>query len=194
MRAMDSPEGAPRAWKLFGSEKPAHMLLFQPRWDLMENPRTGERMQRLVLETRDWVNVVAQTADERFVFVRQYRFGTRHITTEIPGGVIDGDEAPRDAAARELREETGYTSTDWTSLGAVEPNPAFHDNRCHHFLARDVVRTHEQELDAGEDIQIVTLTRDEVVAGIRSGEINHALVLTALCRLLDLRHEPETTA
>jgi 8-oxo-dGTP pyrophosphatase MutT (NUDIX family) len=163
------------------------MMIFRPRYDTLRNPRTDEVLRRLVLETPDWVNVVALTDARELVVVRQFRFGSDSITTEIPGGVIDAGEAHATAAQRELREETGFTSTRWTYLGAVEPNPAFHTNLCHHWLAEGAVRTHELELDRGEDIVIATIPLAEVPARIRRGEIRHALVLTALSHVLDLR-------
>lgn len=164
------------------------MVLFRPRWDTLTNPRTQETLDRLVLETPDWVNVVALTEERRLVCVRQFRFGSGSITLEIPGGVISPREAHADAAVRELREETGYTSERWTYLGCVEPNPAFLDNVCHHWLALDVRRTHELDLDAGEDIAVLELELDEVRARVARGEIRHSLVVTALSRVLDLRN------
>jgi 8-oxo-dGTP pyrophosphatase MutT (NUDIX family) len=163
------------------------LLLFRPRWDLMENPRTGERLERLVLETPDWVNVVARTAAGKFVLVRQYRFGIGRVTTELPGGLVDRGEAPRAAAARELEEETGYLAARWSALGHVEPNPAIHDNRCHQFLAEGCAQVKAQALDPGEDIQVLELDEDEVRRAIRGGEIAHSLVIAALARVLDLR-------
>lgn len=166
------------------------MLIFRPRYDTLRNPRNGEIFKRLVLETPDWVNVVALTRDRRLVVVHQYRFGSSSVTIEIPGGMVDAGEAHGEAARRELREETGYTSARWTYLGSVEPNPAFHTNQCHHWLAEDASPTHEQGLDTGEDIVIGTLALDEVRAMIARGEIRHSLVITALARVLDLRREP----
>ncbi len=167
------------------------MLLFRPRWDLLRNPRTGEPLRRLVLETPHWVNVVALDTERRLVVVRQYRFGIGAVTTEIPGGMVDRGEEHGVAARRELREETGYTAERWRYLGAVEPNPAFHDNLCHHWLAEDAQRTDPQQLDSGEDIVVETLELSAVRDAILAGEIRHALVITALSRVLDLRPPAE---
>ena len=158
------------------------------RFDTMEHPRTGKRLRRLVLETPDWINVVARTEDGRLVLVRQFRFGADEVTTEIPGGVVDPGETPEDAARRELREETGYTGGRWSPLGSVDPNPAFQDNRCHHWLAEGVRRTREPAPDPGEDIEVALLEADEVRAAIADGRIRHSLVICALSRVMDLSH------
>ena len=178
---------APRPWRRHASRHSPSLLLFRPRWDLMENPRTGLCLERLVLETPEWVNVVARTAAGRFVLVRQFRFGIGRVTTELPGGLVDRGEAPRAAAERELGEETGYLAARWRSLGHVQPNPAIHDNRCHQFLAEDCTLVKAQALDPGEDIQVVELSEDEVRDAIRRGEIAHALVISSLARVIDLR-------
>jgi 8-oxo-dGTP pyrophosphatase MutT (NUDIX family) len=183
----DGRAGEP--WLRLASEPGEDMLLFRPRWDTLVNPRTHQALRRLVLEVRDWVNVIALTPERRMVLVRQFRFGTNALSLEIPGGVVDVGEDHADAARRELREETGHTAERWTYLGAVEPNPAFQDNLCHHWLAQDARPTHGQELDGGEDIAVVNLPEQEVVSAVRAGTIRHSLVLTALAHVYDLRTE-----
>lgn len=178
---------APRPWIRHGTEAGPDLMIARARFDTLENPRTGERMRRLVLETPDWVNVVALTPEKHVVLVRQFRFGTETVTTEIPGGVVDPGESPEEAARRELAEETGYTSKRWSSLGFVEPNPAFLGNRCHHFLAEEVRRTEEVDPDPGEDIVVSTLPLDEIPGEIAAGRVLHSLVICALSRVLDLR-------
>ncbi len=184
---MSDTESDPKVWPLVESEPGANLMLFKVRYDHMQNPRTDRVFKRLVLETRSWVNVVAYTPDRQLIVVRQFRFGAGELTTEIPGGVMDPGEEHGDTARRELREETGYTSSKWTYLGHVQPNPAFHDNFCHHWLAEDCELTDELDLDDGEDIVVKTLSEDQVRVGIKSGDIRHSLVLTALSHVLDLR-------
>ncbi|MDP6764102.1 MAG: NUDIX hydrolase [Planctomycetota bacterium] len=184
--AHPSPDG-PQPWTTLDRRHGDSLVLFRPRWDTLVHPRSHEPFERLVLEAPDWVNVVAVTSGGELVLVRQYRFGSATVTTEIPSGVVDPGEDHADTARRELREETGYTARRWTYLGHVDPNPAFLDNLCHQWLAEDAVLTDGQDLDPGEDIEVLTRSPEEVRDWVRDGRIDNALVLTALARVLDLR-------
>ena len=176
-------------WKRVSSKDGPDLIVFRSRFDRMTHPKTGEELDRLVLKSMDWVNVVALTGEGLIVVVRQYRFGTEEVTTEVPGGMVDPGEGHEESARRELLEETGYVSDHWSYLGSVDPNPAVQTNKMHHWLAKDCRLEAEQELDPGEDIEVATLTEEEMRIAISSGEIRHALVLTALHRVFDLRDE-----
>ena len=173
-------------WERVDQEYGPDLILFRTRFDHMRNPRNHEVLKRLVLESVDWVNMVALTEGKRSVMVRQFRFGVGYTTLETPGGMVDPGENSLDAAKRELREETGYTGGTWRYLGAVEPNPAFHDNLCHHWLAEGVQPTQAPEPSASEVIEVELLDAAEIAEAVRSGEIKHGLALSVLSRVYSL--------
>jgi 8-oxo-dGTP pyrophosphatase MutT (NUDIX family) len=105
------------------------------------------------------------------------------MTCEIPGGLIDPGEDSKTSAIRELAEETGYSGGNWIYLGSVDPNPAFHTNRCHHWLALGVEKTKEPILDPGEDIRVSTFSFPDLRNKIVAGQISHVLALSALSRV-----------
>ena len=177
-------------WERLDSEYGSDLILFKTRFDRMRNPRNDAVLRRLVLESVDWVNIVALTADGLSVMVRQFRFGVDYTTLETPGGMVDPGEDPLAAAQRELKEETGYGGGEWTYLGAVEPNPAFHDHLCHHWLASSVSRVQEPAPTPGEAIDVVLMTEQEVTSAVQGGVIKHALALSALSRVFELWPRP----
>jgi len=172
-----------RPWHREESQSGPDLMIFRVRYDWYINPRTDRKMKRVVLEAPDWVNVLALTEDKKVLLVRQFRFGTAHITTEIPAGLVDPGEEPLQTAQRELREETGYTSDKWSYLGYVEPNPAFLNNKCHHLMAENIVKSTEPDLDDGEDIEIELMDFQQIRDAVRNGVIDHVLALSAFSRL-----------
>jgi 8-oxo-dGTP pyrophosphatase MutT (NUDIX family) len=164
----------------------AGLILFEKRIDHMRNPRNDKVFERLVLESVDWVNMVAIDGNGDCVMIRQYRFGVGYTTLETPGGMVDPGEDSLGAAQRELMEETGYASDNWTYLGAVEPNPAFHNHLCHHWLAEDAYLARQQDLGDGELIAVELMDPEQVRAAVASGELKHALALSALARVYSL--------
>lgn len=188
---MADPRGSNKTWELIRSEQGPHLVLFQPRFDWVKNPRSGKSMKAIVLESGDWVNIVALTPANKVVIVSQHRFGIGKTTVEIPAGLIESGETPEEAAKRELEEETGYTSSEWKYLGSVEANPAFLNNHCHQWLALNVVKTHATHLDENEDIDVAELALQEIRNEIAAGRMRNSLTLLCLSRVFDLREESE---
>ncbi len=139
----------------------------------------------LVMEFSDWVNIIPVTAEDEIVMIRQYRHGVKRETFEVPGGLISPeDTSPGEAGAREMVEETGYTSDDIIQIGFVEPNPAIQNNRCYTFLARNAVPGSAQKLDPTEAINVELIKRHKVYEMIRQGHITHGLVVAAFAHLM----------
>lgn len=174
-------------WEKVDSQLMGDFRVFQLRMDRLKHPVSGEVHPFFVMSTGDWCNIIALTPmiDGRrdVVLVRQPRAGIEAVTIEIPGGIVDPGEDPGAAALRELREETGYVATEAIPLGVVHPNPAIMDNRCHTFLAVDVSLEAEQALDGGEQIEVLTRPLTAIDPMISSGEITHALVVSAFGHL-----------
>ncbi|MGD2127446.1 MAG: NUDIX hydrolase [Desulfobacteraceae bacterium] len=172
----------PKPWKLISSQKKEFYKIFSLRTDRACSPRTDKTYDFYILESTDWVNVIPLTPQNEVVLIRQYRHGTREITLEIPGGIVEQHDSPEEAARRELLEETGYKASEMVSLGFVHPNPAFLNNRCYTYLAKNVYKVRKQEQDEKEDIEVLVRPLGDIPELIRREEITHALVLAAFYR------------
>ena len=176
----DDATTRPEAWRVVRSEEMADCRVFRVRRDWSLNPRGGGREHDFyVVEAPDWINVIPLTDAGEVVLIEQYRHGTGELTLEIPGGMVDAGETPRDAAARELLEETGYSSDDVCFLGSTRPNPAIQNNWLHSYVARGVRFMHEPAAEGTEQTAVRLVPLDSVPRLICEGRIDHALVVAA---------------
>ncbi|MCA8957196.1 MAG: NUDIX hydrolase [Planctomycetes bacterium] len=167
-------------WATLSDERLLKYKVFDVRKTTRRSPRTGEDIGFFVIDTLDWVNVVAFTPEHELLMIRQYRHGSRDVTLEIPGGVVHEGEDLALAAMRELREETGYRAERVVRIGSVSPNPALFTNACATYLAEGCQPDGELIQDPGEDIEVVRVPWVEVERMVGRGEISHALVVAGL--------------
>jgi 8-oxo-dGTP pyrophosphatase MutT (NUDIX family) len=167
-------------WKLTKTKKILHTAPFSIWQKTYLKPYEEANFDAFVIQTPDWANIVAITPEGKILLVRQFRFGTDRVELEIPGGVVEPDEPPLQAAQRELREETGYKSTSWRQIGVVDQNPAIQTNRCYTFLATDVVPTGTgTHFDPDEIIDLEFASLKEIREYIRSGHITNTYIIAA---------------
>ena len=142
---------------------------------------------------RDYVVIVASDADGNYLCVRQFRQGIKEVTTEFPAGGIErtndreygserGASASEDAleaAKRELLEETGYVSDDWTHLLTVPSNATIADNYAYIFSAGNCRKSGEQNLDETEFLNVKKYSAAEIEEMIYKGDFQQAVHIMA---------------
>ena len=148
-------------WHKVSSKTIANCRVFDVREDQCRSTETGDEASFFVIENPDWVNVIPITTDNEVVLIRQYRQGTENVTLEIPGGLVDENEEPANAASRELTEETGFKSSKIIYLGETRPNPALQSNTIYHFAALECEPIGETNFDEHESIESLTVPFEE---------------------------------
>jgi ADP-ribose pyrophosphatase len=156
-------------------------IVFSTPWfEVLAKKVPGEELPYYCLAMTDYVAILATTARNDLVVVRQFRPAVEAHTLELPSGTVDSGEAPEVAARRELLEETGYVADELEALSA----PLFSDtgrlaNRMWCYRARNVRLTSDTHVtEAG--IETLLLPPDAVWEKVKSGEFIHALHLALL--------------
>lgn len=160
-----------KPWKT----KARKTVLDQRPWLFVENHTVELPGGRLISDwpwiiTPDYINVVAVTADEHFLCFRQVKYAVEGTTLSIVGGFVEEGEEPIRAARRELLEETGYESTDWTPLGSYRVDPNRGVATGHLYLARQARYVTPRSADDLEEQELILLTRSEIETALARGE------------------------
>jgi ADP-ribose pyrophosphatase len=168
-------------WKKIRSKISGDFRIFKIRTDTKISPRTGKEHDFYVLDSVNWVNVIAATPNQQLVMVEQYRHGSNTVELEIPGGMMDaGETDPVATAVRELREETGYEGDHPRLLGRIHSNPAILSNVTYTVLIENCRLKHAVEFDHGEDLVTRLVPVAEIPQLVADEKIGHSLVVVAL--------------
>ena len=147
---------------------------------------------------RDYVVIVATDTEGNYLCVRQFRQGIGRVTTEFPAGGIERTDGKQygardmsaedalEAAKRELREETGYESDEWTHLQNLPSNATIADNYAYLFVARNCRKVSGQDLDETEFLNVQRHSVSELEEMIKSGDFPQAM---HVCAYLLSKHE-----
>jgi len=145
--------------QLLAPQKPDEILKRTQIFDLVQkfDSKGTIGFDPVGINSKDWVSVILLKGKEVLV-EKQMRYGLMKELEELPCGMVENGETPRDAALRELREETGIAFKDESQLqymGKFAANPAFMNNYMHYFVAQvteDEIIQGKQELDAHEKL------------------------------------------
>lgn len=145
--------------------------------DLVETSDGKRRKREYILHPGASV-IVPVTKEGNLVLERQYRHALKREFLEFPAGKLDPGEDPLTAAKRELKEETGFETSHWKRLGVIHPCIGYSDEFIEVFAAWDLEQT-GAKLDDGEELEVLTMSRDDFNEQIRQGLVTDAKTLSA---------------
>jgi 8-oxo-dGTP pyrophosphatase MutT (NUDIX family) len=170
-----------KPWQLIRSKPVGDFRIFRIRSDYKISPKTGKEHDFYVIDSVDWVNVIAVTPDQQLVMIGQYRHGTNTVELELPGGMMDAhDASPEVTATRELREETGYEGENARIIGHVFANPAILTNSCFTIMVENCRCIHAVEFDHTEDLVVRIVPVADLAKLVAAGKIMHSLMVVGL--------------
>ena len=127
------------------------------------------------------VCILPFTPDGEVVYIEEWRQAVSRVNRGLPvGGTEPEDDDLEAAARRELAEETGHEADRLEKLVTVEPANGIADSVLHFFVARGCRPTAEQQLDHNESIRMRTTAFDDLLEGIRVGDIRDGRTVLAV--------------
>ena len=158
--------------KILNSEIVYQGPVFGVRRDQVLEPG-GLRTTREVITHSGSVVVLPVLPDKRIVLIRQYRHATRQYLWELVAGRMDEGESVKEAAARELLEETGYRAKSFKVFLDVFPTPGFLEERMYILLAEGLTAG-EAQPEEDEKIQTRSYSLKQLKQMIRKGQLHDA--------------------
>ena len=139
----------------------------------------GIRTTREVVTHPGSVVILPLLPDGRILLVRQYRHATRQFLWELVAGRIERGENPRQAAARELLEETGYRAKRYRVFLDIFPTPGFLEERMYILLAQGLT-SGDARPEEDEKISSRVFSRSQLRQMIRRGKLRDAKTIAGL--------------
>ncbi len=164
--------------KLISSKQLFNGMFMRLMHDKVELPDGSEGVREYILHNGA-VAIIAITKDNHIVLERQYRHPVKQIMLEIPAGKLEPAEIELNAAKRELKEETGYSTDSWIRLGHCLPCIGYSNEKIIYYLAQNVVPG-KAMLDIGEFVETFTIPFNEFVDMAHNGEITDSKTLAGL--------------
>lgn len=147
----------------------------------------GRRANRELVLHNGGAGILPVDENGNVTLVKQFRCGAGKVCLEICAGKREKGEDPKECAVRELTEELGFVADSVQSLGTLIPTPAYDTEVIYIYLATELKYVGAKP-DDGEFLETVTMSLDEAVGLVMSGEIDDAKTQIALLkakRLLD---------
>jgi ADP-ribose pyrophosphatase len=179
-------KNAPTGWKVDTSKRMYSNELIE----LYEDTLDLEGQEKIYVRgiRKDYSTIVPFISKNEILMIKSYRHLVDSIQIEVPSGYIDEGETPKEAAIRELREETGYAAKDVISIGHYTLDYSMFEQKGNLFVAYGMVKEGLQSLGIMEKINIQIITIKEIKQLLFKGKILNAASIVALYRALNF-HE-----
>jgi ADP-ribose pyrophosphatase len=141
---------------------------------------SGNKGIREVVVHNGGAVVVPVKDDGKIILVKQYRYPFDEWMYELPAGKLEIDEDPLVCAARELTEETGYTTSDISPLGKIYTSPGFCTEILYIYLAQNLKPGNHNREEGEHGMEVYELTLNEVNKMISSGKIVDAKTISGI--------------
>jgi ADP-ribose pyrophosphatase len=182
-------KNAPIGWKVNSVKKVYSNELIELYEDTLD--LKGEEKIYIRGIRKDYSTIVPFISKDEILMIKSYRHLVDSIQIEVPSGYIDEGETPKEAAIRELREETGYAAKDIVSIGHYTLDYSMFEQRGNLFVAYGMVKEGLQSLGIMEKIDIEIITIKEIKQLLFEGKILNAASVVALYRALHF-HEHQS--
>lgn len=126
--------------------------------------------------------------DNKIAFVKQYRYAYKQEVIELPAGKLEKGEDPYNAGIRELEEEIGYKAKSLTDYGIMYPSVGYSNEIIHMYVANKVTKT-KTNFDFDENLDLVFLSKEEIVSLLESNEIKDAKTIILLNKYMSRKGE-----
>lgn len=153
------------------------------RYDVEKNK--GNRVY-FFLNKKPTAFIIAETEDQKIIFIEEYRFPINKTIWQLPAGMIDTKNS-LESARKELFEETGFKAEKWKRLGEFFVAPGHENTKIIVYVAKKIKKYKEMEIKEFNIKNIRSFSRSEIASMVKKNKIVCGITLASLHLYLSKR-------